>query len=478
ALIENCSQVRPDGYISNKSVALEALEKFSDQLDDKVHHSLVITLIKNCSEVKPNDCMRDAPAALKLLNQNKVWLSKEESNEFYRRTIEKLFDSVIDHYFFTIREIVQLLEVHVEVISAEEIRDKYIQTNSIRTVQALREYVQGVGQYRRINLPPLADMMVDGQPLGGIAFEVHNFTDGIESGALKAIDEFLTALEVPKPTFTINDLVGEKFNLIENEHLHAKAINALNKLLGSENYKVKLELALPIIAAFLNLDHTTWEKDYQTQDSRWSTWLTQSFAEAGTAYTSGIDSTSCVKGAYERLFSGFRGMHPLIDCLFVTQTVTMEFNNGIKHWLKGIGRANDIVVRLQAQGLTGTEDEESFKSELKQAYFRAIKKELKRLIGEGLEACFNKITDFNKLSSYLAEEIKGRQSTIIKHALNKFNVILDYLDVIEMNDEQTLDEYIRQQLKASYQSFPMSLALRGGESAIFYAFNTTCRQII
>jgi hypothetical protein len=65
-------------------------------------------------------------------------------------------------------------------------------------------------------------------------------------------------------------------------------------------------------------------------------WLEQSFVEAGSAYAGSNDTTSCVKGVYERLFTGFRGIHPLIDCLFVTQTVTKEFNNGIKNWLKEI----------------------------------------------------------------------------------------------------------------------------------------------
>jgi hypothetical protein len=499
-LIENCSSINPLGNVSGAYTALQALEKYGNQLEDNIHHSLVKVLIENCSNINPIiGNAREASITLKLLNQNKLWLSEGENNRFYRQVVGNLFDSGISS--LSEQELTQFLGVYGEVISVEVIRNKYIQTNSIRIVQAIRAYVQDTGRDRRINLPQRTDMQVNGRPLAGIAFEVHNFTDGIESAALKAIDKFLTALEVPQPTFIIDDLVG-KFNSIENEQLQTKANNALNRLLGSENYKEKLELALPTIAAFLNLDHATWETAYHdaniywntlptdekvnlalknhykdpgtywqdliddkngnkkiefSREVRWRMWLKQSFIEAGTAYAGNNDTTSCVKGVYERLFTGFRGMHPLIDCLFVAQTVTKEFNDGIENWLKEIGRANDIVVRLKAKGLTGTEDEKFFKNELKQAYFQAIKKDLKHLIAENLNACFNKLTDFNKLGSCLAEEIESRGSQIIKDALEKFNVILDYLEAIEVNEEQTLDEYIRHQLRASHQSLPKPL---------------------
>jgi hypothetical protein len=501
-LIENSiiSKNSWDYGTNNLSIALQALEKYANQLDDDVRNTLVIALIEECSAIDSYGRISEASIALRLLDENKLWLMQGENREFYARTVENLFTSAED---YRTEILTQLLEIHGEAISAEAIQNKYMQTDSVSIFQALRAYVQGTGQHRRINLPPRLDMQVNGRPLAGIAFEVHNFTDGIESAVLKAIDEFLKILEVSKPKFTINDLI-EKFNLIENEQLRNKANNALNRLLGSENYKEKLELALPIIAAFLNLDHATWETAYHdaniywntlpndekvnlalknhykdpgsywqnlTNDQktdllrelRWTMWLTQSFVEAGTAYdNSGIDSTSCVKGVYERLFTGFRSMHPLIDCLFVTQTVTKEFNNGIEGWLKETGRANDIVVRLKAQGLTGTEDKEFFKNELKQAYFQAIKDEIKLLIAKGLEDCFNKLTDFKSFSSYLAEEIKGRKSQIIKDALGKFSVILDYLEAIEVsdertNDKQTLNKYIRHQLRANPQSFPKSL---------------------
>ncbi|MFN7094369.1 MAG: hypothetical protein ACK4M7_03295, partial [Burkholderiales bacterium] len=338
ALIENCSGIDSNSNVRSSSTALQALEEHGNQLEDNVRHSLVKALIKNCSGISPTGQVREASKALKLLNQNKLWLSAGENNRFYRQAVGDLFDSSISS--LSEREFTQLLERHGEVISAEAIQNKYRQTDLIRIVQAIRAYVQGGGQYRRINLPPRLDMQVNGRPLAGIAFEVHNFTEGIESAALKAIDEFLTALKVLKPKFTINDLI-EKFNLIENEQLRNKANNALNRLLGAENYKEKLELALPIIAAFLNLDHATWETAYRdasiywntlpndekvnlalkndykdpgsywqnlTNDQkidllrelRWSMWLAQSFVEAGSAYDSGTDSTSCVKGVYER----------------------------------------------------------------------------------------------------------------------------------------------------------------------------------
>ncbi|MFN7095654.1 MAG: hypothetical protein ACK4M7_09855, partial [Burkholderiales bacterium] len=53
-LIENCSKIMPDGHILDAPVALEALKKLGDQLDDIVHHSLAIALIENCSQVRPD----------------------------------------------------------------------------------------------------------------------------------------------------------------------------------------------------------------------------------------------------------------------------------------------------------------------------------------------------------------------------------------------------------------------------------------
>ncbi|MFN7095383.1 MAG: hypothetical protein ACK4M7_08470, partial [Burkholderiales bacterium] len=85
----------------------------------------------------------------------------EKQREFYARTVENLFTSAED---YRTEILTQLLEIHGELISAEVIRNKYMETYSIRVVQAIREYVQGPGRDRRINLPQRTDMQVNGRP--------------------------------------------------------------------------------------------------------------------------------------------------------------------------------------------------------------------------------------------------------------------------------------------------------------------------
>jgi Leucine-rich repeat (LRR) protein len=316
-LIENCSNsssnsgINPYMRVRNASKAIKALEKYRFQLDDTFFKSLVKTLIENCSDDTTYGSYALTSKAIKALNNNKEWLIVENYG-FYQQTVNRIFNYCANAHIHV------LLWNHGEVIDPDTIRNRYNSEDSISTVQEIRDYVQGPGQHRCINLPPRLDMIVNDRPLAGIAFEVHKFTDGVESIALEAINKFLIAVEAPNPKFTIDNL-RDKFSLIENEQSRAKANNALDRILGSSNYKARLESVLPIITAFLNLHHTIWETDYQdlerygknlTDDQkidllrelRWTMWLTQSFVEAGTAYDSGSDSTSCVKGVYERLF--------------------------------------------------------------------------------------------------------------------------------------------------------------------------------
>ncbi|MFN7093757.1 MAG: hypothetical protein ACK4M7_00175 [Burkholderiales bacterium] len=440
-LIENCSAIGLSGYVREVHIALKLLDKYGNRLDLATHHTLVKTLIRNCiSGISPCGGIRKAEAAIILVNKHKLWLSQVENYEIYRRSVNTLFD-----YSSNAQEINQLLENHGDVISEYKIRTKYRLTDSIRITQVIRDYVQGPGQPRNINLTSRLDMEVNGWPLAGIAFEVHNFTEGIESVALKAINDFLEILRISKPQFTTDNL-RDKFNLIEDEQLRFQANNALNKILGSADYKSRLESTLPSMAAFLNLNHTTWEAHYNTEESRWSMWLSQSFGEAGSAYDTSNDTISCVKGVYERLFTGFRGMHPIIDCLFITQTVTMEFNNAITIWLSNSERAEEIVAKLKKKGLTGTEEEKDFKDKVKQAYFKTIKKDLTRLIDTSLKASFSKLRDFDELKAYLTEEVNSRRSQILNDAFKKVLVNLDHFDCIAMNEEQTLDDYLNHQL--------------------------------
>jgi Leucine-rich repeat (LRR) protein len=384
-------------------------------------------------------------STLKLITTHKQWMREERNIEFYRHTVNNLFHE-FSRLFFYLNELNQLLINHGDMIDEDVILALYLQTDSISIVQIIIGYVQGPGQHRHINLPLRDDITVYGQPLAGIAFEVHNFTDGIEDVALNAIDEFLKVLKVSKPSFTIDNL-RNSFGLIEDVGMRARASNALDKILESDNYRARLVAALPTITTFLDLDHSNWKPDYQTRAVRWSMWLEQSFVEAGTAYTSEVDSTSCVKGIYERLFTGFRGMHPLMDCLFASQTAATEFDANISFWLGNIQRANKLIAKLKAQGFSGKET--NLDETIRNWYFKAIKKELISLIDNSLSDYLNKLTEFYSLRSYLAEVVNGRKEQVIKDALRKFKDNLSYLNYVSVDGgQQELDEYIKSKLVA------------------------------
>jgi hypothetical protein len=444
ALIKNYSTIDPSEVVRESHIALELLEKFGNHLESETsYHALVKILIENYSNLNIMEAVRDARIALDLLNKNKVWLSNGENHEFYANTVNNLFTNIQSS---DLQKLNELLDKHGNVINENVIRNKYMQTDSIRLIEAIIAYVQGSGRHRRINLPPRIDMLVNGQPLAGIAFEVHRFTDGIESIVLKAIDDFLKALKVPTPKFTINNL-RDNLTLIEDEQLRTKADHALNKMLGSDTYKARLEFGLPTIAAFLNLDHNTWETDYQAKDTRWSMWLTQSLVEAGTAYDSSRYSTSCVKGIYERLFTGFRTMHPIVDCIFVAQNVAKGFEQNIVNLLKKEKLIQNVILSLKKQGVKGTE--KYFNNKLRQAYAKGIEQQFKHRVDKNLTPYFNKLIAFGTLKSYLAQEVTERSIPIINNTLKKINDSLDNLEYIEVNEGDnalTLEDYIKDQL--------------------------------
>jgi hypothetical protein len=61
-LIKNCSGIDSNGKVFDSSRALEVLEKYGNQLEYNIRHSLMGTLIEKCSGGKPDGYIREASA--------------------------------------------------------------------------------------------------------------------------------------------------------------------------------------------------------------------------------------------------------------------------------------------------------------------------------------------------------------------------------------------------------------------------------
>jgi hypothetical protein len=146
-----------------------------------------------------------------------------------------------------------------------------------------------------------------------VAYDVHNYANGLSIPCLQYMQSALEHAHLPLRPFTIENLVHTIDSVLTDREQKEQVYAVLRKINphNSENYFDKLQSALPLINTFIikiakdqNIPiHTFWEL-----------FIRQSFIEAATAYE---DEISCVKGIYERLFSGLRIMDPGIDILFV-----------------------------------------------------------------------------------------------------------------------------------------------------------------
>lgn len=443
-LINNCIGISALNRVRDAFTARTLLELFGKLLGEKPYEEIMLNLIMTCCKTNNQGFIYEAYTGIELLSENKDWLTQEDYIEAYTNIVNGLFNDMDSS-----GDILLILENHREVISDEAIHTKYMQTDNISVAEAIRNFVHNHGL--PITLPPREDMQAYGQVFaGGAALEIHDYTEGAEAGALSGIKQFLEAINATVVDFTVDDLRSKFNECIKDSVLLGKINDTLDKILASNSYSNKLKKALPVIATFLNSDHSSWGKDYESINQRWAMWIQQSFGEASSAYDSETDSTSCVKGIYERLFTGFRSMHFVIDCLFAVQNVTTEANNDYSRLLKDEAIIAEVITNLTKQGLKGTE--EGFKAMLKQAYLEAIKKSLIGQVQKVLTSNLNKLSDkFNLLKDYLNNHVDHRKKEGIKKTLEKINDALDNMEYILLtsndSNSQTLEDYIKGKLE-------------------------------
>ena len=163
-LIENCSGLdRKRDLVRHPGKTISLLTQYKSMLAEDVFYGLVKTLIENCSGLNSSgNLVRHPDKVISLLTQYKEWLLTQE-NEFYQQTIIWLFDRIERAYIHR-EDITKLLENHGGNIPQEMIIEKYNNTNSVDIIDLIRNYVQGTGAYRMINLPPRNDILVNVRP--------------------------------------------------------------------------------------------------------------------------------------------------------------------------------------------------------------------------------------------------------------------------------------------------------------------------
>ncbi|MFN8787790.1 MAG: hypothetical protein ACK5XF_00345, partial [Neisseriaceae bacterium] len=383
-----------------------------------------------------------AKGAFELLQNNSDWLSTEKSN-LYMNIIVKLFNFSDSDYYGS-NYLPDLLNTYGEFISAQTILAKYTATNSILVINAIRIYVENIGASRRINIPARQDMVVNGRALEGIAFEVHNFTNGVENVCIEIIDSIIKELSVPSIQFGVENLRA-KILLIESKEDQSEITMALNRILSGGDYKEKLESVLPRICAFIDYDSNLWNEGLNTAQTRWELWLKQSFLESANAYNGSGDTISCLKGIYERLFTGFRAMHPAIDMLFCCKNVIKGYDNNIINKLQDL---NGIVIeKLKSKNAIG--DLHNFDSNLKIVYQQAIKERI-------IEDLLTEMSNFEKILAHVPGTLKiaisflsATKDVEVNFFINSCSDKIDQLEWVaapEGTELGSLLEYIKAEL--------------------------------
>lgn len=288
-------------------------------------------------------------------------------------------------------------------------------------------------------------VVVQATPLEGLsgAWEVHRFNQGIEDQTLLLIDS------ICPDDNKASEAVMDEFMILVKKYCTETEIElikrTLNKIESDAGYKCKLLKALPIIINFLNADTLNWCGEYNNKNKRWQMWFQQSLVEAGTAYD-GENSISCVKGIYERLFSGLRGFYSLIDMLYYPATLFTEYKNDIK---SHIITALDEIARILNKKKNLSNDL-NFKVEfIKAAQEVILKSFIEKLnkVEDASQHAFAKTTVGKNLSITMQRNIENYK----RQLQNLIAESISFSEYINLpNTELTVEDYIKSKLTKSY----------------------------
>lgn len=441
------------GRIPNKAmISYRLLLKHKLNIDPQFYKDMVKAILVKFNR---NDQLVDYHMELTLRNifhDNEGWLRDEEL-EFYQTQVTTLFN--LAQYV-----IPELLSEHGQYIPNEVINNKQLNTHNVNITNQIWEYARTQqNRQPRLVLTPRQDTIQiplnEEQPvqqipaLGrGVAFEIHNLTNGIEDLALSIIDKAVQELGTNISNFSIDNL-RDKFKLLTSDEVQ-KCEQVLTKILNTPNYRVELEReALPKLAALLNTDSPLWEHHGHTNnsDERWKLWLTQSFLEAAEAYGDG--GISCVKGIYERLFTGFRSMHPLIDIMYLGRTIIKDYKDNIATRIKSEELIATVIVRLKATGIKPGENDDNFISELKKTYLEELKGSIQKQIDLKKAELQEKLKQaLPNTFDIIIECLNQDNDYFLNNAMESFTASIENIEYINYNQDLGLVEHIKNQLSS------------------------------
>lgn len=290
-----------------KYITLKMMEMYSNEIDPKY--------IKTLFQKAINAPILKRKMIIQIMNNY-------TANVIGHDLINELFKKIT---FSTFVEDSGLIEATImnpdfaNQIDSDLLVKTYLNTFSEDVAIAIYFYIKSTGSWRQLQLPRNQNgiQLESDFRMDHAAQEIHKYSAGLDKICLFQLKKILSRHDIRRKYFSIEDLKQKIENLLLDPEDRQKSLSALDKLLSDpqENiFSEKFKNTLPVIADFLNSDLISWKEKSSAQE-RWTLWLKQSFLESAQAYD-GDDSTSCQPGIYERVFSGLRTLHHVVDAIF------------------------------------------------------------------------------------------------------------------------------------------------------------------
>jgi hypothetical protein len=302
------------------------------------------------------------------------------------------------------------------------------------------DLLRDIQQYVAINredldLPCRSDIEIrTSRHFFGIAFDIHTFAKNLDKRCISYIKTMIAKNQLPFIPFTIEDLIGQiRSSFIEDDSNKDLALCALRKINRSSEYKKKLENILPLIATFIIHGKKLGLSGETTKDN-WTLWLNQSFVESATAYN-GDETTSCIPGIYERLFTGFQTMHPVLDLLSLPASL-IKFYFPIEKWetdpkLEILKNQNVLEHILKQLIFSPAKTDRHYLSEIvKSCILNQLQAEFIQGKNEKLSQARDFLPEKYKIHDIIARIWNGKLKTI-EPKLDAFLNSLDHLDLYQ-----------------------------------------------
>lgn len=319
---EISTEIFPDNKMLNSDLASELLcylysSERSDLLEDKIQPT-VDRALEAMKKIGPqplhNDYEFTRSNAMDFDLLSTFHGAHEETTE-YNPPIEALIGTIVN-YFGDVLSDASLIELFTLTSDTDLLRDiqRYVAIN--------REDLE---------LPCRNDIEIrTTRHFFGVAFDIHTFAKNLDKRCISYIKTMIAKNQLLLIPFAIEDLIGQiRSCFIEDDSNRDLALFALQKIERSAEYKKKLENILSLIATFI-IHGKQLGLSGETSEDNWTLWINQSLVESATAYN-GDETTSCVPGIYERLFTGFQTMHPVLDLLFLPASL-VKFYFPIEKW--------------------------------------------------------------------------------------------------------------------------------------------------